>query len=247
MKRIALFSDIHGNLTGLEAVLKKLDELGGADFTVAAGDFIAGDSGTDEILELLIKRGVQMVRGDSDTGEKHLSLIDGSHPGSGRYSQQYYADMYGWLQKNLSAEGWKLLSNLPISIQIEVENGHQLFVCHASPDDPGSRTCSPELPPDELYTIFQALPAEIVAFGHAHSPHVRWLDGRLFVNVASVAFRQDGASMLTLLSCQDGQLVQGRTGAANWTVEQFQVPYDADRERTRMRLRSVPLPEDYAS
>ena len=243
--RIALFSDIHGNLTGVEAILEKLDAEGGADLTIAAGDFIAGESGTDDLLELLLSRNVQMVKGDSDTDKKYFSLMDGSHPGSNRFPRAYYSAMYDWLRQNLSQEGWRLLDDLPISIQIEAAPGHELCVCHASPEDPSSRSCSPEYSPKELLPMYESHPAEVIAFGHAHKPHVRWLDGRLFVNVASVAFRQDATSMLTLLNCEDGPMVSSRTGMANWTVEQFRVPYDIHKERKRMKQRNVPVPEDY--
>jgi predicted phosphodiesterase len=66
--KIALFSDIHGTLTGVRAVLAALDAEGGADPVIAAGDFVAGGPATDAVIDLLRDRGVLMVRGDSDTG-----------------------------------------------------------------------------------------------------------------------------------------------------------------------------------
>ena len=243
--RIALFSDIHGNLTGLRAVLEKLDDLGGADVTVAAGDLIAGESGTDEILDLLTSRDIQMVRGDSDTREKHLDLIGGTHPGSGRYPRGYYAALYAWLQKNLSPEGWNFLKELPVSMQVDAGSEHRIFVCHSTPEDTGSRSCDPNFPAGRLQSLFQSQTAEVVAFGHAHQPHVRWIGERLFVNVASVAFQKDHCSMLTLLTFQDEPAVNGHHGASSWTVEQIRVPYNMEVERKRMRQRGVPLPEDF--
>ena len=52
--RIALFSDIHGNLTGLQAVLGAITAYGGADLVIAAGDPIGGESATDAIIDLLL-------------------------------------------------------------------------------------------------------------------------------------------------------------------------------------------------
>jgi predicted phosphodiesterase len=71
--RYALFSDIHGNLTGLKAVLAAIPVLGGADILIAAGDHLWGESATDEILDLLAAHHVHMVRGDSDTEDKPVS------------------------------------------------------------------------------------------------------------------------------------------------------------------------------
>jgi hypothetical protein len=67
--RIALFSDIHGNITGLKAVLQALEADGGADITCAAADMVSGGPATDEVIDLLVSQGVRMVRGDSDTDD----------------------------------------------------------------------------------------------------------------------------------------------------------------------------------
>jgi predicted phosphodiesterase len=70
----------------------------------------------------------------------------------------------------------------------------------------------------------------VIAFGHWHIPYVRLLDGRLYVNVASVGFRRDGLSRLTMLTHLDDQ----------WVVEQHSVPYDVAAEERRKRERQVP-------
>jgi predicted phosphodiesterase len=56
--RIALLSDVHGNVTGLRAVLARLDDLGGADALVAAGDHLVGGPGAGAVLDLLAEHGV---------------------------------------------------------------------------------------------------------------------------------------------------------------------------------------------
>jgi predicted phosphodiesterase len=243
--RIALFSDIHGNITGLEAVLRKIKNTGGADLVVAAGDLIVGNAGADEIIELLVENDVLMVRGDSDSERKLYRLIDGSHPGANRFPNGYYHAMQEWLNSNLSEASRQLLDTLPITLQLEGVPGHTILICHAAPEDPASRTCSPHLPAADLVSIFEHETAEVIAFGHAHSPHVRWIENRLYVNVASVAFRQDDTSMLTYLSCQESQVKNVHSDKAAWTIEQIAVPYDGELERKRMRAKQVPLPENF--
>jgi predicted phosphodiesterase len=243
--RIALFSDIHGNITGLEAVLRKIKNAGGADSIVAAGDLIVGNSGTDEIIELLVENDVRMVRGDSDSEGKLQQLIEGNHPGANRFPNGYYLAMHEWLEANISKSSRRLLDTLPVSLRIECAPDHSILICHAAPEDPASRTCSPHLPAADLIPIFESETAEVIAFGHAHSPHVRWVDGRLYVNVASVAFRPDDTSMLTFLSCENGRKNSALANKAVWTIEQFAVPYDGELERKRMSEKMVPQPEDF--
>ena len=95
--KIALFSDIHGNVTALKAVIAAIEALGGADLMVAAGDLVSGESGTDEIIELLEARGVLAVKGDSDTKEKllHLEAKARASPGSTRSTADAYRAMLG--------------------------------------------------------------------------------------------------------------------------------------------------------
>lgn len=231
--RIALFSDIHGNLTALEAVLAAIADLGGADLRIAAGDLISGESATDEVLDLLLHHDVQMVRGDSDTEEKLIMLEQQAlaAPGTTRSSAAFYHDMRLWMDRHLSAAGRALLDSLPLTRTFTIAPGQRLLVCHASPRSDGDRVCAAVCHPNTIREAYAAADAEVIAFGHAHTPYVRLLDGRLYVNVASVGYHPDGLSCLTMLTFTDGQ----------WVVEQRRIPFDAAREHQRMLDRGVPL------
>ena len=51
--RGALFSDLHGNIVRLQAVLARIEQLGGADAIFALGDFLAVGPGGDDLLDQL--------------------------------------------------------------------------------------------------------------------------------------------------------------------------------------------------
>lgn len=231
--RIALFSDIHGNLTGLRAVLAAISGWGGADLRIAAGDLIGGESATDEVLDLLREHDVRLVRGDSDTEEKliRLEAQAEAHPGSTRSPASWYRAMRLWIEANLSVSGRELLNALPLSLTVEAAPGQRLYVCHASPRSVGDRVCAPEAPAEIVRQAFDGAEAEVVAFGHAHTPFVRLLDGRPYVNVASVGFRSDGLSRCTMLTFADG----------HWQIAQHAVPYDVAEERRRALGKGVPM------
>jgi predicted phosphodiesterase len=233
--RIALFSDIHGNLTGLRAVLAAIEAAGGADELVAAGDLIVGESATDEVLDLLLARGVRLVRGDSDDEEKlvRLERQEAASPGSTRYPAAYYRALREWLRMNLSDAGRALLAGLPLARVIAVDAETELYVCHASPRAPDDRVCGMDCPPERVREAYAGVSASIIAFGHYHAPFVRWLDQRCYLNVASVGLRRDGRSCYTMLTYRD----------SHWAIEQRTVAYDVAAERRRMVRRKVPLPE----
>ena len=53
--RLALFSDVHGHVTGLKAVSDRIHHLGGADRICALGGFAGGDPGLDDVIDLLLE------------------------------------------------------------------------------------------------------------------------------------------------------------------------------------------------
>ena len=61
--RIAVMSDVHGNLPALEAVLADMPPV---DIISVAGDFIGGPQPV-ETIRLLRSLDAQMIRGNSDT------------------------------------------------------------------------------------------------------------------------------------------------------------------------------------
>ena len=63
--RIAVFSDVHGNLLALEAVLADI-RTRGVDSMVNLGDWVAGPLWPRETFELLAGLGIPSVRGNHD-------------------------------------------------------------------------------------------------------------------------------------------------------------------------------------
>lgn len=51
--RLALISDIHGNITGLKAVFGHIQKIGGVDALYALGDLVGFGVAADEVLDLL--------------------------------------------------------------------------------------------------------------------------------------------------------------------------------------------------
>jgi predicted phosphodiesterase len=228
--RVALFSDLHGNVVGLQAVLARIDQLGGADAIFELGDFLAVGPGGDDLLELLISRQVRMIRGNWDEIFIDLQgylerLPAAAHP--------FVLKNYEWLLRNVSSAAQQLLATLPLSEQLEVAPGQRLFVCHAAPDDPWSRACGADAPTAALRALYGVVPAQVIAYGHYHAHHIIQLDQQLLVNVASVGMKRGAQSAFTMLDYIDGR----------WNIQQYQVPYDAELLAQLTHERSVPRPD----
>lgn len=228
--RIALFSDLHGNIVGLQAVLARLDQLGGADVVYALGDFLAVGPGADDLLDLLAARQARMVRGNWDEIfidlDSYLArLPPEAHP--------FVRRNYDWLLDNVSADARRMLASLPLTDTLEVAPGRRLFVCHAAPNDPWSRACGADAPTATLRALYGSIEADVIAYGHYHAHHIMHLDQRILINVASVGMKRGGQSGLTILDYADDR----------WTVQQFQIPYDTERLAALSHERGVPRPD----
>ncbi len=227
--RVAIFSDIHGNITGMNAVLAHLDSIGGADVLFAAGDIIGGGPGAEDLLDLLIERRVRMVRGNAEESALDVEAMIHQVP---EHWQRLVRETARWLHERMSQQYWELLAALPLHQTIELDQGHKLLVCHATPSSPWNRVCAPTVRLADLRAAYGGVDAEVVAYGHWHEHHVLTLDSKLLVNVASVGLRKDGLSAFTLLEHTEG----------HWIVRQFQVPYDTGEEARLSVERDVPQP-----
>ncbi|MFG6358068.1 MAG: metallophosphoesterase [Acetatifactor sp.] len=63
MKRIVLFADVHGNITGLEAVMREISKLENVEHIVGLGDYFGWGAGGDDIIELCNQNHVTLIRG----------------------------------------------------------------------------------------------------------------------------------------------------------------------------------------
>jgi len=243
--KIALFSDIHGNISGLKAVLSAIDNAGGADMLISAGDLIGGGPGTDDLLDLLQERQVKMLRGNAEEiwldmneawNQMHEIWKEMEPERNFDLEREKWMNELRptaeWMQNHLSISKFEMLAQLPLSLTVDVAPNHRLFVCHATPDSPWPPITGTNTPIQLLRETYGQVDADVIAFGHVHQHYVRVLDGKLLVNVASVQARKDtpGHSAFTWLKYQDD----------TWTIEQILVPYDAVEEAQLMSERQVP-------
>jgi predicted phosphodiesterase len=225
--RIALFSDIHGHIAGLKAVLARLDRLGGADVTYALGDFVGGGPGGEEILDLLLDRQVRLVRGNWDEIFGNMDAYLRHTPPTGHAA---ILATYEWLCHYVSPPYQRLLTKLPMYETVDLPTHQQLLVCHATPNDTWARVCRADTPLDQLRAAYGQYDAQVIAYGHYHAHHVIQVDGQLLINVASVGLGWAGLSALTVLECQPTGL----------SVVQYQVPFDVAVHDRLIKERQMP-------
>ena len=233
--RVALFSDVHGNHTALEAVLGELERLGPFDLTICAGDLVFLGPSPKEVVERLQNSHIICLRGNCD-GYVTGQIPDMDPPNE--TVRRIQAAHKEWTLTQLMPEQMDWLAERPVEYRISPLGSEDpdadLLVTHATPrsfhDDP--RLCAPGVPAEEARSVFGAAGVRTVAFGHAHGHFVSSYDDLTLVNVSSTSVTPDArpAAAFTIATWQGD----------HWTFQQHCVTYDPSPEVERIRERRMP-------
>lgn len=184
---MAFLSDVHGNLTALEAVLEELRQRAITDIFVA-GDLLLGGDQPLAVWQRLQSLGARCVRGTSDVA---LATIDPSalRPASAEESE--LAARFAATRRAVGELILRRLGELPDRIRVPMVDGGELLVVHGSPSDP-FESIGHELEDDDVRDLLADDPADIVMCGATHVPFTRSIDGTRVVNVGSVGCAPEG-------------------------------------------------------
>jgi predicted phosphodiesterase len=229
--RVAAFSDTHGNLLALNAVLADIQKHGPFDRLLVAGDLVAGGPRPAETLARIQDLQCPVVLGNTDfylfAGESALNAA--ALKGSERR-------MNAWAAERIGAEGVEYLRALPRSFKLDGPSGGIRMV-HANPDDLEAHIA----PDEDAATLARRLamvrePALI--FGHLHVAYQRRIGELLLVDVASAGFPRDGDQRAAWAElCHEG---------AAWEAKIHRVRYDLDAVVRDLLVSGMPRAEKRA-
>ncbi|MGI9147766.1 MAG: metallophosphoesterase family protein [Chloroflexota bacterium] len=227
--RIGLFSDVHGNLAGLQAVATALEHEGPLDHVVVAGDHLWGGPRPRGVWQLMNELGWTLVLGNADENLVGPT-VDQDFPPGNRYRLAAIRQRE-WLRKQLDPSDLNALASLRIQHRIATPAG-DLLVVHSSPRSTIDRCGGPHNSIVEVEAAYSGTGASAIAFGHWHAAFVRQTPFALLLNVASVGLPMDGRPLAayTILSATYG----------GWIVEQRRVAYDPEEERRAARSAGLP-------
>ena len=170
--RLAVLSDIHGNLPALEAVLRDLERRD-IDGIIVAGDFIGGPQPV-ETIRLLRARRTWMIRGNSD--DNLLRLGNGLAPQAWHSSRQFA--LLRWARRHVDRGTFGFLQSLPQQRVVQVPGRVAIRVVHGSPRDP-YESIFPEREPATLDAALAQVNEPVFVCGHTHIPWKVERHGRL--------------------------------------------------------------------
>jgi putative phosphoesterase len=214
--RIAIVSDIHGNLTALEAVLADLKTMS-ADLIVQAGDLVGG-SRNAEVIDLVRDRRWPGVYGNAEEMLWMPEQVTRNVPGPqfDRMRNVVLTETIPFIRQAIGEERLEWLKRLPRRWTHD-----EVTVMHAGPDDvwqsPGANASD-----EELEVFFGPLGVDAVVYGHIHHSFVRRLPEFTVANSGSLSFSYDGDPRAAYILI-DGQHIVIR-----------RVEYDIEEEISRL-------------
>jgi predicted phosphodiesterase len=211
--RIAIVSDIHGNLTAFEAILADLKETS-PDLILHGGDLADSGASPVEIVDRIRELGWPGVVGNTDEMLFRPTSLQEFAKQSPALQPLFTAieEMAAATREALGKERLAWMRELPRMLI----RGPMALV-HATPESLW-RAPSPEASDDEVKSAYASLDQPIVLYAHIHRPFIRDGMGRAVANTGSVGLSYDGDRRAAYLLLDESKPSIRR------------VEYDIDRE-----------------
>lgn len=213
--RLAVLSDIHGNLDALQAVLADLESTGGADQLWILGDLAA--FGPDPVACLatireLPEETTKVIQGNTDR-----YLITGRRPDLPQPTEENWAELaeqtrvrdanFGWTVAQLTWPEFEYLTKLGTDLSLEVPDFGWIVGFHAVPGD-DEYVLKPDALEIDIVDALLDREGSVALGGHTHLPMDRTAGYWRMINPGSVGFPFDGdqRAAYAILSVEDSEL-----------------------------------------
>lgn len=217
VQRIAVVSDVHGNLPALQAVAKDIDALG-IDRVIVNGDMVNRGPQGSAVLQLVHDRGWEMTLGNHDDLLRMWMNRDASLP------ENWFDDPFwqstGWCAEEIAAEGWlPRIAELPYTIAIKEPGTASILVSHGSPRH-YREGYGKHLSDEAISEIVEMHPFDVLVGSHTHIAMERRWGHHLVVNSGAVGAPFNGDTRAQYL------VLRREYGA--WVPEFRRVKYDRE-------------------
>jgi protein phosphatase len=234
MDKIAIISDIHGNLVALEEVIKDIKSQG-IEHIFCLGDLVAKGSHPKECIELIKKECEVVIKGNCD------DVV----------SCNYSTKEHIWNKEKIGDENVNYLKNLPFSYDFYM-SGLKIRIIHASPKSMYESI--------DYYNIDESLNEElkkmfefeedkpdVVIFGHIHSPILYKVESNTLVNPGAVS---NGCDIINKenqkVELSSYMIIEGEYNSkkiSSIAYEIVKLPFDYLKEIENLKVSDMPNKE----
>jgi putative phosphoesterase len=230
--RVAVITDIHGNLAALAAVLEWIDTAG-ISRIFCGGDLVGYGAYPNEVCALIEEREIPTIYGNYDYAIAR-DLDDCGCAYVTEHDRELGQQSVAWTLEHTEQPAKDFMRGLPFDLRFEV-GSVPVHLVHGSP-----RKVNEYLFEDKPGSLYERLAAaeeaRALVFGHTHKPWVHEYGGVLFVNCGSVGKPKDGDPRAGFA------VLDGSDGRLDVTIQR--VEYDA--ETAARDVAAAGLPSEYA-
>ena len=234
MTRIAVLSDLHGNMPAIEKVLTDMQSRN-VERVFCLGDLISGPLWPRETIEFLMQQDWTFIRGNHDR-----CLVERAPKDLAKSDAQAYAC--------IDKQHLDWLASLPATLEID----DTFLLCHGSPsydktylleniEDGRIRLSAPS----EIKSRLDGVKLPVVLCGHSHTPRVICLDdGPTIINPGSVglpAYDDDSQGYFVVENgSPHARYAIIEKHEDGWKAEIILVPYDHEKAAAKARAMNRP-------
>ena len=233
LKRIAVITDIHGNLPALEASLEAIEAIG-VDAIYCGGDLVGYGPHPNQVCRLIEDRGILTIYGNYDYAIAR-EVDDCGCAYVTQHDRELGQRSVAWTLAHTDQRSKDFMRTLPFDLRFEL-GSQRIRLVHGSPRKVNEYLFEDK--PGRLYERLARLAeCDVLVFGHTHKPWIHTYGGVLFVNCGSVGKPKDGdpRAGFAILELDE-------TGQLRASIER--VPYDA--QAVANEVAAAGLPSEYA-
>lgn len=218
--RIALISDIHGNLVALEAALADIDRQR-ADQIICLGDVAVLGPQAQEVIARLRDREIAVVMGNTD------QWLLNPEPWSDEADKQPQIEIEMWNAAQLDEADKAIVAGYVPTLSLDYGDGLTLLCYHGSPRS-FNDSIRPATPEEELEGWFPDSRALVMAGGHTHEPMIRRYGSSMLINPGSI-----GLPLVRTADGRDANPLWAEYALLDWgagalSIALCRVPYAKD-------------------
>jgi len=229
--RLAIASDIHGNLCALEALIADLS-ITKPDIVLCGGDLATHGHRPAEVIDRIRDLGWITIAGNTDEtlwAPERYEELQRAMPVKADLRRILFEEFAPHTRELTGASRIEWLRARPVQHQQD----HVLLV-HASPGNLWDAPAANSLD-DALAVVYGDLPGKIAVYAHIHVPFIRTVRGKIVANTGSVGLPFDGDPRASYLLIEEDWLMTRR------------VAYDVEAEVKGLLASGYPRSEWLAS
>jgi putative phosphoesterase len=183
--KIAVISDIHGNVDALSTFLEDI-ATENVDTIICLGDLVGYGPYPNEVISIIRSRNILCIKGNYDN-----SVVDNEYS----YIRETPLNSFSlpWTVNELTEKNRLFLQNLPSTIKLTFGDKKLLFV-HGSPDKINEYLLRDA---DNTLNIMNSINEDILFCAHTHLPDIKEFSNKLYVNCGSIGKPKIGRPNIT--------------------------------------------------